>query len=120
VVYAVQEVSKTASKGAKNDSFCPGNERCEVESTNAHAHCEWTNIVGTIKESTGYRDDFHLLHNGDYLKVGQTANLQNRRDDFVSRALEINGYVGIAGENTFSPSCFHQIGERHGIDDQAW
>jgi hypothetical protein len=32
VVYAVQEVSKTASKGAQNGSYCPGNERCEVKS----------------------------------------------------------------------------------------
>jgi hypothetical protein len=31
VVYAVQEVSKTASKGAQNGSHCPGNERCVVE-----------------------------------------------------------------------------------------
>ena len=30
VVYAVQEVSKTASKGAQNGSHCPGNERCAV------------------------------------------------------------------------------------------
>jgi hypothetical protein len=30
VVYAVQEVSKTASKGAQNGSYCPGNERCAV------------------------------------------------------------------------------------------
>ena len=29
VVHGVQEVSKTASKGAKNGSQCPGNERCE-------------------------------------------------------------------------------------------
>ena len=32
VVYAVQEVSKTASKGAQNGSHCPGNEGCAVES----------------------------------------------------------------------------------------
>ena len=31
VVYAVQEVSKTASKGAQNGSYCPGNERCAVD-----------------------------------------------------------------------------------------
>jgi hypothetical protein len=32
VVYAVQEVSKTVSKGAQNGSNCPGNERCAVKS----------------------------------------------------------------------------------------
>jgi hypothetical protein len=32
VAYAVQEVSKTASKGAQNGTLCPGNERCVVES----------------------------------------------------------------------------------------
>jgi hypothetical protein len=32
VLDGVQEVSKTASKGAENGSQCPGNERCEVES----------------------------------------------------------------------------------------
>jgi hypothetical protein len=32
VSYAVQEVSKTASMGAKNGILCPGNERCAVES----------------------------------------------------------------------------------------
>src|SRR5271170_3117899 len=31
VSYAVQEVSKMASKGAKNSTLCPGNERCAVE-----------------------------------------------------------------------------------------
>jgi hypothetical protein len=31
VVYAVQEMSKTASKGAQNGSHCPGNERCAVK-----------------------------------------------------------------------------------------
>ena len=30
VVYAVQVVSKTASKGLQNGSHCPGNERCGV------------------------------------------------------------------------------------------
>ena len=30
VVHRLQEVSKTASKGAENGSQCPGNERCEV------------------------------------------------------------------------------------------
>jgi hypothetical protein len=39
------------------------------------------------------------------------------RDDFVSSELEINGYVAIADEDTFSPSCFHQICERHRFDD---
>jgi hypothetical protein len=33
VLDGVQEVSKTASKGAENGSQCPGNERCEVENT---------------------------------------------------------------------------------------
>jgi hypothetical protein len=28
VAYAVQEVSKTVSKGAQNGTLCPGNERC--------------------------------------------------------------------------------------------
>ena len=32
VTYAVQEVSKTASKGAQNGTLCPGNERCHVKS----------------------------------------------------------------------------------------
>jgi hypothetical protein len=31
VAYAVQEVSKTASKRAQNGTFCPGNERGTVE-----------------------------------------------------------------------------------------
>jgi hypothetical protein len=31
VAYAVQEVSKTASKGAQNGSHCPGNECCAVD-----------------------------------------------------------------------------------------
>ena len=31
VAYAVQEVSKTASKEAQNGTLCPGNERCAVE-----------------------------------------------------------------------------------------
>jgi hypothetical protein len=31
VAYAVQEVSKTASKGAQNGTLCPRNERCAVE-----------------------------------------------------------------------------------------
>jgi hypothetical protein len=31
VGYAVQEVSKTASKGAKNGTFCSGNDRCAVK-----------------------------------------------------------------------------------------
>jgi len=26
----VKEMSKMASKGARNGSYCPGNERCEV------------------------------------------------------------------------------------------
>ena len=30
VVYVMQEVSKTASKGAPNGSHCPGNERYDV------------------------------------------------------------------------------------------
>jgi hypothetical protein len=30
VAYAVQEVSKTASKEAQNGTLCPGNERCSV------------------------------------------------------------------------------------------
>ena len=30
VVNGVQEASKTASKGAKNGTFCPGKERCAV------------------------------------------------------------------------------------------
>jgi hypothetical protein len=30
VVYAVQEGSKTASKGAQNGSYYPGNDRCAV------------------------------------------------------------------------------------------
>jgi hypothetical protein len=32
VVYAVQEILKTASKVPKNGSYCPGNERCVVKS----------------------------------------------------------------------------------------
>jgi hypothetical protein len=39
VVYAVQEVPKTASKAAKNDSFCPGNERCEVDHHSIPTFC---------------------------------------------------------------------------------
>jgi hypothetical protein len=35
VVYVVQEVSKTASKGAQNGTYYPGNERCGVESSKA-------------------------------------------------------------------------------------
>lgn len=31
VVSAEQEWSKKASKGAQSGSFCPGNERCEVD-----------------------------------------------------------------------------------------
>jgi hypothetical protein len=31
VAYAVQEVSKRASKRAQNGTLCPGNERCTVE-----------------------------------------------------------------------------------------
>jgi hypothetical protein len=31
VAFAVSEVSKTASKGAQNGSYCPGNERCGVK-----------------------------------------------------------------------------------------
>ena len=31
VVCAMQEVSKTASKGARKGSYCPGNERWSVE-----------------------------------------------------------------------------------------
>jgi hypothetical protein len=46
---------------------------------------------------------------------GSDGEPANKRDDFVSRALEIDGYVGIAGENTFSPGCFHQIGEGTGL-----
>ena len=39
VVHGVQEVSKTASKGAENGSQCPGNERCEVDlQLNIHQH----------------------------------------------------------------------------------
>jgi len=30
MVDGVQEASKTASKGAKNGTFCPGKERCAV------------------------------------------------------------------------------------------
>src|ERR1700744_2251491 len=30
VAYAVQEVSKTVSKGDQNGTLCPGNERCGV------------------------------------------------------------------------------------------
>jgi hypothetical protein len=32
VTYAVQEVSKTASKGVQNGTLCPGNERCAAKS----------------------------------------------------------------------------------------
>src|SRR5271154_2925658 len=42
VVYALREVSKTASKGAQNSSHCPGNERCAVASSERYLLCKTT------------------------------------------------------------------------------
>jgi hypothetical protein len=39
-------------------------------------YSEWTNIAGNIREGDVGRGNFHLLYNGNYLKVSQTLDLE--------------------------------------------